>query len=300
MNEPSGREILKAAKKELLALHERPDSRKLWLTARVLAKRIRDRPGFHDLSRTRLEAVLMEHRGKPVGQRCIRNSKYPSGRTLEVLWGAIAQGRLEDIEVPPPTLARDWSNRPERERDAHGNELNEDDIHHERPTVFLSYNSSDLERAHEVVEILTERGHSVWFAETRIRPGEEINVAVQAALDLVGRHVVYLSWTALESLWVGNEFLFGAAQELEQFHVVRGDDREAMSRVIASTHHWAGGIGGIEVPPDATSREQVCQFHKTVEQQLSDGQRKIYVHPLPEGGLGGEPCLRPLSDFPVA
>ncbi|MBW7991291.1 MAG: hypothetical protein FVQ84_14935 [Planctomycetes bacterium] len=78
--------ILEATTKELNRLR----TPKLWITARGLSHLIRRKyPELCNLSQVRLFDVLSEHMESPGRPRKIRNSRYPSAKTIEVLWGAI-------------------------------------------------------------------------------------------------------------------------------------------------------------------------------------------------------------------
>jgi WD40 repeat protein len=71
--------------------------------------------------------------------------------------------------------------------------------------VFVSYKSEDGERARRLAERLRDVGLRVWFDQWSIKPGDDIFLAIERALERARTMVLCLSPAALGSDWVGLE-----------------------------------------------------------------------------------------------
>ena len=80
--------------------------------------------------------------------------------------------------------------------------------------VFLSYAESDRDVAKELAALLEKAGHSVWYPDGALYPGENWALEIGKALDDSEAMVVLLSPHAMKSDWVQKEieFALGAAQ----------------------------------------------------------------------------------------
>jgi len=279
-------EILTEAHDTLLALK----GKKRWMTERGLAKRLRGRDAFRTLDHLRLRDVLMQHASEP--GRTIRNSKAPSEKTLEVLWGAIQEGGVKEINNPLPVL-RDLARRRHPDDDPQPREFEEDE---EDADYFLSYRMLYEEQAFELVRALESRGWSVWIAGYFIGPGDHINQKVIDAMSRVRRQLIYVDESALHSLWVGKEALHGARLDLEQTFVLKGDDPGVVRRFVAMLNNepdWFGAYGG-------ASGGAVERFRELLEQRVAHSAAKIYLHPVPDSDtLLAHPRLASISEFPA-
>lgn len=262
--------------------------KKLWMTERGLAKRLRRDAAFRELDHLRLREVLMDHAAQQ--HRRIRNSKSPSEKTLEVLWGAIRQGGIKEVHNPLPLL-QDLSERlyPDRVQ-------REFEVDDEGADYFLSYRKLYEEQALEIVRTLERRDCSVWIAGQFIDPGQHINDRVIEAMGLVRKQLVYVDESALKSLWVGKEALHGARLDLEQKIVLKGDDPGVMDRFYAMLDDkpsWFGEYGG-------ESGGAAERFRQLLKQRVAGGAEPIYMHPVPQGDAWmAYNRLKPMSEFPT-
>jgi WD40 repeat protein/RNase P subunit RPR2 len=71
--------------------------------------------------------------------------------------------------------------------------------------VFLSHNSEDKPRVRPLAERLRAAGLRVWFDEWRIKPGDDIYLAIEHGLEAARVQVLVLSPSALGSEWVALE-----------------------------------------------------------------------------------------------
>lgn len=71
--------------------------------------------------------------------------------------------------------------------------------------VFLSHNSADKPRVRPLAERLRAAGLRVWFDEWRIKPGDDIYLAIEHGLEAARVQVLALSPAALGSEWVALE-----------------------------------------------------------------------------------------------
>jgi WD40 repeat protein len=71
--------------------------------------------------------------------------------------------------------------------------------------VFLSHNSGDKTRVRRLAERLQAAGLKVWFDEWKIKPGDDIYLAIERGLDASRALVLCLSPGALGSDWVALE-----------------------------------------------------------------------------------------------
>ena len=277
-------DILEAAVEELRALR----SPKLWMTERGLAKRLRRRAMLSGVDHVRLRSVLMEHAAKR--PRLLRNSSSPSMHTLEVLWGAIRAGGVKEADVRLPLLT-DGPARVDPEGRRGQSEFDEDE---EPADYFLSYRMADGAHARHVIRAVEQSGFSVWDAGTFIVDEEHINDRVLEAMGQVGKQLIYLSDSALRSLWVGKEVIHGDRLELEQTIVLKGDDDLLMECVYRMLEGNAP-----DFPPyrDASS-QAVEMFRGILQVELTGGATTVFLHPVPSGDRWrAYERLKPVSDF---
>ncbi|MCA1604484.1 MAG: toll/interleukin-1 receptor domain-containing protein, partial [Acidobacteria bacterium] len=74
-----------------------------------------------------------------------------------------------------------------------------------RYDVFLSHNTGDKPQVRRLAERLKKAGLRVWFDEWVIRPGDDIYLAIEHALEAARVQVLCLSPAALGSEWVDLE-----------------------------------------------------------------------------------------------
>jgi hypothetical protein len=278
-------EILEAAVDELQVL--RPP--KLWMTERGLAKRLRRLPAMRGLDHVRLRSVLMDHAGNR--PRLLRNSSSPSLHTLEVLWGAIREGGVKEADNPLPTL----TGGPERVDPAGRLGQLDFDEQMEPADFFLSYRMADEIHARYVLRTVEHKGRSVWDAGSFIVDGEHINDRVIEAMGRVSKQLIYLSDSALRSLWLGKEVIHGDRLQLSQSIVVKGDDDQLMECIYRMLDGEAP-----EFPPhEGVSSQAVEMFRGVLHAELTKSDNAIYLHPQPIGDRWREyGRLRPVHDFP--
>jgi hypothetical protein len=287
--------VIKAAHRTL----EELEPPKLWLTARGLAGRLRKREGLRSLSQVDLYNLLAEHaeHGRP---RLIRNSRSPSARTLEVLWGAVS--KVSEMVVEPPRKTPDTYEEVmadlygRRAAVVDGDAIAEADS---APDFFLSYNFNDSAAAADVAQILERKNYSVWIAGACIAAHAIINDAVRNAMAKAGGMLLYLSSSSLRSLWVAKEQLVGEA--LPRHIIVKGDDGD----LIGLVHHWIEGgddaerandFGGL-LQVDAVSFNVAASFREQLRRHVVNPAFPIYMHP-PLDGCNER--LVPLEWFPEA
>jgi hypothetical protein len=68
--------------------------------------------------------------------------------------------------------------------------------------IFLSHNVNDKQRVRSLAERLRTEGFRVWFDEWVIKPGDDIDLAVEHVLEAARVLVLCLSEHALASDWV--------------------------------------------------------------------------------------------------
>ncbi len=293
--------ILELATAELKQLR----APKLWMTARGLSRRIRKKyPELRSLSQVSLFDVLSAHAASNERPRKIRNSPYPSMKTLEVLWGAIDGDRLKEREVDLPTMRADGAEPNPEKMISTALNPREEEVNEEfdwPPSWFLSYNFQDTEAARAIVDAIEHKGHSVWMAGAQIVSEEIINDEVVNAMKHAGGHLLYLSATALKSLWVGKEMIVGEIMNLPRTIIVNGDDADLMGLV----RHWIGGgrsstFGRIK-EYRGVSYQAARQFQDLLKQHLRCESNEIYLFPdvLDEEHASNERMLS-LSEFPDA
>lgn len=290
------------ATRSVLAALEAP---KLWMTARVLARRLRkQRPELGGVSQVELFEALARHAARGRDHRTIRNSPVPSERTLEVLWGAVERVGERDVEPPflrtvsphdDPAALLDAARNP-ADADVQEADDEEDDA---EPPFFLSYSFNDSAAAKEIAGALEGKGHSIWMAGTQIALGDFINEQVREAIGKSRGLLLYLSADSLRSLWVAKEQLVGEGLQLERTIIVKGDDPDLM----ALLRHWISPVPprpGAEEPgiplDQAVSYNVASRFRELLRETLGRPGSIVYLHP--EGrGADGERLLA-LSAFP--
>jgi len=276
-------EILEAAVKKLRRL----TGKKRWMTERGLAKRLRRDPALERLDHVRLRAVLMNHAAdRP---RHIRNSSAPSLRTLEVLWGAIREDGVEEADIPLPLL----TGGPTRVNPEGRRAQSAFDEEEEPADFFLSYRMADQTDARVVIKAVESSGSSVWDAGSFIVDGEHINDRVLEAMQSVRKQLIYLSESALRSLWVGKEAIYGDRLELEQTFVLKGDDDVLMECV----YRMLNGEDPQFPPYLGATSQAVEMFRGMLQATLADPQGPtVYLSPLPaDGRWRATDRLRPLA-----
>jgi hypothetical protein len=291
--------VLRTVQAELAALREP----QLWMTARGLAARLRsDHPELRSLSQERLYVIMAEH-AEHAANRVIRNSPYPSARTLEVLWGAIA--RVGEFSVEPPRRLPTSVDEVElliKSRLHASAGAPADTEVADAPDYFLSYNNKDSAAAIALTEMLESKGHSIWMAGAAIAVGDIINDTVRSAMAASRGMLLYLSSDSLRSLWVAKEQLVAAAGELPRLVVIRGDDPDLMGLV---SHWMAGGqdsdrdeddFGGL-LQVDDLSYQVAASFRGELRAHVEDVTRPIYLFPSSDHH---NDRLRPLEAFPEA
>ncbi|NIR32284.1 MAG: toll/interleukin-1 receptor domain-containing protein [Gammaproteobacteria bacterium] len=295
--------IIEAARPVLAAL----EAPKLWMTARVLARRLRkQRPELGGISQIELFEALARHAARGRDHRTIRNSPVPSERTLEVLWGAVE--RVGELGVEPPFLRTvSPDDDPAALLDAARNPVDADvpeEDHEEddaEPPFFLSYSFDDSAAAKEIAGALERKGYSIWMAGTQIALGDFINEQVREAIGKSRGLLLYLSADSLRSLWVAKEQLVGEGLRLERTIIVKGDDPDLM----ALLSHWISpvplrpGAGEPGIPLEqVVSYNVASRFRELLRETLGRAGSVVYLHP--EGGQADGERLLGLSAFPPA
>ena len=264
-------EILQAANTELRKLR----GRKLWMTERALAKRLRRDRAFGRLDHVRLRAVLMDHAASR--PRRIRNSSAPSIRTLEVLWGAIREGGVEEADIMLPLL----TGGPARVNPEGRRGQSAFDEQEEPADYFLSYRMADEDDARAVIRAVESSGSSVWDAGSFIVEEEHINDCVREAMKSVRKQLIYLSTSALRSLWVNKEAIYGDHLELKQVLVLKGDDDVLMECV----YRMLNGEDPQFPPYRGRTSQAVDMFRGMLQATLADANGgTVYLSPLPADG----------------
>ena len=259
------------------------DTPKLWMTARGLSRRIRLKyPELSGLSQIKLFDILSAHANSIERPRKIRNSPFPSLKTLEVLWGAIDGERVIEKEVEPPTMRAEGAEPNPDKMISRACNVLDDEVNEQfdlPPTLFLSYNFNDTEEARCIVDSLENRGHSVWMAGAQIVAEEIINDAVINAMKQAEGHLLYLSENALKSLWVGKETMFAAAINLPRTIIVNGLDVELMGLV----RHWMSGGKSLEFGKideyKGVSFQAARMFQDLLKEYVRVESNVIYVFP---------------------
>jgi len=80
--------------------------------------------------------------------------------------------------------------------------------------VFISYSLRDRVWARSIVEALQDRGVSVWYDETEVRPGEALEDRIREGLDNSNNIIFLIAEGAAKSNWVAAEL--GAALALHK------------------------------------------------------------------------------------
>jgi len=75
--------------------------------------------------------------------------------------------------------------------------------------VFISYATSDRERAREIANLLSARGWSVWW-DRKIKAGQTFDEVIERELESAKSIVVLWSEASVASEWVKNEAAFAA------------------------------------------------------------------------------------------
>lgn len=81
------------------------------------------------------------------------------------------------------------------------------------PEIFISYASTDLERARVLADALTNRGHAVWWDRT-IPPGRVFDEVIQEAIQGARCMIVLWSVESVRSNWVKTEAAEGVARAI--------------------------------------------------------------------------------------
>ncbi len=166
-----------------------------WKPAKYLASRLRSVHGLR-ISADTLEGALLEHAKQP--ERRIRYSFFPARKTLDLLWGHVAN--IGEFGALPDVLLQ-----PDHELQAQLANMTTPDLAEDAPWCFLSHSFRDLATVLRLREELVGRGYGVWIAETEIQLGAMITDAVQSGLREADVLAVYLSNRSIVSRWVLKE-----------------------------------------------------------------------------------------------
>ena len=85
--------------------------------------------------------------------------------------------------------------------------------------VFISYATSDRERAREIANLLSARGWSVWW-DRKIKAGQTFDEVIERELESAKSIVVLWSEASVASEWVKNEAAFAAPSAVCNFSKV--------------------------------------------------------------------------------
>lgn len=241
MMPPSNAKLIQRAIKEL----EKLKSPKHWLATSRLA----DRLGVPEDGgvRSAFEESLKAHAESP--EWVIRYSYYPSGKSLELLWGHQSNvGKQRNL----PSL-----NRTDPSEDGDVGPDNFDSW------IFISHNSGDEIKVREVAEVVKGCGFGPWIFQQQIERGASIVNSVRTAIDECKHFIVYVSPQSLPSLWV--------EKELRVHFRLAGQDSEKETIVIpdGSEQGFADALeGAIAGKPVAIEKLTNLPFEK--QQDRSD------------------------------
>jgi hypothetical protein len=79
--------------------------------------------------------------------------------------------------------------------------------------VFLSHSDKDKRFVSDIVQVMRQRGISVWYSKTHIRGAQQWHDAIGEALERCDWFAVVLSPNAVKSIWVKRELLFALQQD---------------------------------------------------------------------------------------
>ncbi len=200
MNGGSESEIIEKCISELLPLK----SPRHWLSSTHLSQRV-------GISKNELEAILIPHAESK--DWIVRYCYYPSGESLELLWGhKIKVGKQKNLPSPYRTEA------PE------SGDLGPDNF---QSWIFISHNSKDEKKVREISKIVESCEYGAWIFQQQIEKNEQIIGAVATAINECSHFIVYLSKNSLPSLWVDKELrvhLGFSDQETEKKTILVIDD----------------------------------------------------------------------------
>ncbi|MGD8588646.1 MAG: toll/interleukin-1 receptor domain-containing protein [Chromatiales bacterium] len=181
-------------------------SPKHWLSTSRLASSLQVEPGD-------LERALQAHAERPDWK--VPYSYYPSGRSLERLWGH--KSKVGKQGTLPPVERQD---HPEE------GDIGPDNFD---SWIFISHNERDEDKVRRVAEIVQSCGFGPWIFQQQIMWGDPIFESVRAAIDDCKHFIVFVSANSLPSLWVEKELRVHfrlAQQDLEKETIVVADDND--------------------------------------------------------------------------
>jgi len=195
---------------------------KPWMTARGLSKRLR-KLNITDKTPSEIEKVLIRH--SKSSNNIIRQSYYPSKKSLDILWGSIdVVGKQIDL----PNLERGDEPTPK-------NIMNFD-----KNTVwfFLSHNQKDLHYTKKIkrkIESNVTTNFAIWTHEVEI-PHEEIIIHyVRNAIRDCDYFISYVTRQSIGSLWVQKE----AYMAKNPIIIIDGSDDELLNIFLNWEKKWS-------------------------------------------------------------
>lgn len=159
---------------------------KVWMTATGLIKRLGIDIHQHSMYR------LLEEMTK---EDIIRNSRLPSAKSLEVLWGH--RSLVKDLEAESVTLTDVDDEYFDKFSDFRNSDF---------PICFISHSHKDVKKVMELSHTLLEKNIYPWVAECEINEGGQINDSVIKGLKQSDMFMVFFSRHALKSVWTRKEF----------------------------------------------------------------------------------------------
>jgi len=157
--------------------------------------------------------ILEEHASLP--NRKIRYHKYPS-RKLEVLWGVVSQ--VGENPRLPALRRADYPS--------------EDTLRARGPLIFISHNHRDENTTKAIAQMLTKSGATPWLFEMEIEQDQPIIHAVHDSIQRCDGAIVFISRSALGSLWVHKEFSKALKEVNHSVLVILDGSDEALLEAI--------------------------------------------------------------------
>jgi hypothetical protein len=222
-----------------------------WRTTSALERELK-------MSAGTLYPVLERHVSDP--KRKIRYHKYPS-RSLEVLWGLVdTVGERADL---PPLRRVD----PPSESGFVG----------VGPSIFISHAHADEETAKKIGERIANAKGQPWLFEMEIETDQPIIGSVKETIQKCQGAIVFVSCSALGSLWVHKEFGRTLNGLNPKTLVVLDDQDVALLQAVGNRN-----IGDIEqcVRARGGSDDQIRRSHDFADD--------LFARPIPMVNLGDE------------
>ena len=246
---PTDAIIVKRAIQQL----ERLASPRHWLATSRLSRRLGVAPDT-------LERALRGHAESP--DWIVRYSYYPSGRSLEQLWGHRSNvGKQRHL----PPLER--TDRPE------AGDIGPDNAD---SWIFISHNKRDEANVRKVAKVVQSCGFGPWIFQQQIEWRAPIFDSVRAAINECNHFIVYVSPYSLPSLWVEKELrvhfrLADQAPEKETVVIIDGDQRfeDALEDAIA------GKLSPIAELMDLPGLKEQERAHRMLE-SLGDNEDRLH------------------------